>query len=1204
MRNIIIAILLLTAFTAQSQTKWRQIERSLTKWNVPAAYDSIPGQAGYAGKWIALTALLDSLGIDSLGGGGGIEGVGLANRVAYWKSADTITFDSAMYWDKTNKRLGFNTTTPTRTVDIEGRARINYADNIFINGGNQTLSGTFNIGIGDNAIDEVTSGSNNFAMGIGSQTEVKAGSQNVGLGNQSLRENETGNDNVGIGYEALYAADGSQNVAIGAGAGSNADGSGNIMIGHNAGASADGNELFIDNSSTGTPLIGGQLDKNRVGINRNIATDTLQATLHVGGTVIVDTRTGTMSKYAGFDTNGKLVEFTPSGGGTIDSTIVADGYGINVNESPANTFTVSADTSQVVTPYDLSLVDQSITNEIQVIDTFQIYDTNKLRISLSQDNQPAKFVTLPSPIDSTVVSAGFGLTSSESPANTWNIAADSTKLATQHDISGFIDGAGTATRPAIWSDLNTLTSDSNLDWNNTDKRLLIGPNTAATTANKLQVVGTGTLGQYIMQVENEANVTSAGGINIFGNNTNTSFVPLNTNASTTGSVIINNTNSNTGGGSAYINTSVNGTTGDAYIITQKASGTAWSMGMKQSNSYAGRFTISESSTLTSAGERFSIGTGGVVRIKALDTDAAAPATSGTTKAVITDANGDLSYTDFPTAIDSTVVSAGYGLTATESPANTFTVAADTSKLVTPYDLSLVDQSETNEIQTIDTFQVYDTNKLRISLSNDGEAAKVVTLPTGGGGGIDSTIVTAGWGIDVTESPLNTFTVKADTAEVATQYDLTLLGTVKSIATSAPISGGTITGSGTIGLNYDSNTLSLSGSNLVARNGSAIWNADKLQNTNIKSVLSPSIGNVLTYTASNQWEAQAPSAGTTNLTFSGSASPFTLNSDTGTDVTIAAGDNVTLSRSSNQLTISSTVPVVETWADVAGDVISWGSTGTFNSGKQVGIGTLNAARLLDVNGDAQLRGAIYNSSSSAGSSGQVLTSGGTGAWSWATPADGSATNELQTISTSGAAGNITLSNGGGTLNLNVNDADASTTNELQTLSHSSDATTHTTTLSNSGGSLILAEGSGIRLTTSSNQVTISSSVPSGSAELALTSDLTITGITTTPIKVDFGATDAITNNYGTTNLMITYSGSFDPDATGNLKFAIYKNGSNIGYKSELNVWTQGTHSGMPFSKRFKTSSILNDTFELYIIDTGDVFSQIDLKNVVFLIELIE
>ncbi len=47
-------------------------------------------------------------------------------------------------------------------------------------------------------------------------------------------------------------------------------------------------------------------------------------------------------------------------------------------------------------------------------------------------------------------------------------------------------------------------------------------------------------------------------------------------------------------------------------------------------------------------------------------------------------------------------------------------------------------------------------------------------------------------------------------------------------------------------------------------------------------------------------------------------------------------------------------------------------------------------------------------------------------------DASATNELQTISTTGTAGNITLSDGGGTLNLNVNDADYDPTNELQTV----------------------------------------------------------------------------------------------------------------------------------------------------------------------------
>ena len=69
-------------------------------------------------------------------------------------------------------------------------------------------------------------------------------------------------------------------------------------------------------------------------------------------------------------------------------------------------------------------------------------------------------------------------------------------------------------------------------------------------------------------------------------------------------------------------------------------------------------------------------------------------------------------------------------------------------------------------------------------------------------------------------------------------------------------------------------------------------------------------------------------------------------------------------------------------------------------------------------------------------------------------DTSPTNELQTISTSGAAGNITLSNSGGTLNLNVNDADASPTNEVNVLGGSYNSTTNivNVTSTNGGGSV--------------------------------------------------------------------------------------------------------------------------------------------------------
>lgn len=53
-----------------------------------------------------------------------------------------------------------------------------------------------------------------------------------------------------------------------------------------------------------------------------------------------------------------------------------------------------------------------------------------------------------------------------------------------------------------------------------------------------------------------------------------------------------------------------------------------------------------------------------------------------------------------------------------------------------------------------------------------------------------------------------------------------------------------------------------------------------------------------------WEClNCTSSGSTDLTFSGGSSPYTLNSSTGADVTISAGANVTLTRVSNNLEIA-------------------------------------------------------------------------------------------------------------------------------------------------------------------------------------------------------------------------------------------------------------------------------------------------------------
>jgi len=96
---------------------------------------------------------------------------------------------------------------------------------------------------------------------------------------------------------------------------------------------------------------------------------------------------------------------------TVDSTNVSAGYGIDVTESPANTFTIKADTAEVATPYDLTLKQNTLVSgtNIKTINGNSLLGSGNLAIST---------------VDSTTVLGGTGITAWESPANTWNIQND------------------------------------------------------------------------------------------------------------------------------------------------------------------------------------------------------------------------------------------------------------------------------------------------------------------------------------------------------------------------------------------------------------------------------------------------------------------------------------------------------------------------------------------------------------------------------------------------------------------------------------------------------------------------------------------------------------------------------------------------------------------------------------------------------------
>lgn len=185
------------------------------------------------------------------------------------------------------------------------------------------------------------------------------------------------------------------------------------------------------------------------------------------------------------------------------------------------------------------------------------------------------------------------------------------------------------------------------------------------------------------------------------------------------------------------------------------------------------------------------------------------------------------------------------------------------------------------------------------------------------------------------------------------------------------------------------------------------------------------------------------AATTNLDFTGTSSPVTLRSSNGTDVTFTAGANISLAGSGTDLIINA-IPNAYTTIQEEGSSLSPQSTlnfvGTTATASDGGTKT-NVTFDIDVNALASTSTTGLYAVTGSGSSATRTITAGTG---------------ISVNNGNGVSGNPTITN---------TDPDQSTTNELQTIANTSNATTHTATLSNSGGSLQLAEGSGITLTTS-------------------------------------------------------------------------------------------------------------------------------------------
>lgn len=150
---------------------------------------------------------------------------------------------------------------------------------------NMGSSGSYNTATGSQTLKMNTTGSFNTANGFSALNNNIDGEFNTAIGYHSLFSNSGGDYNTAIGNEALYSlTGGNHNTIIGNGAGNHLTiATGNVFIGaySGSGETTNSNRLYIENSSTSVPLIGGDFANDRVGINRSIAD--LTNTLEVGG---------------------------------------------------------------------------------------------------------------------------------------------------------------------------------------------------------------------------------------------------------------------------------------------------------------------------------------------------------------------------------------------------------------------------------------------------------------------------------------------------------------------------------------------------------------------------------------------------------------------------------------------------------------------------------------------------------------------------------------------------------------------------------------------------------------------------------------------------------------------------------------------------------------------------------------------------------
>ncbi|MFK5856342.1 MAG: tail fiber domain-containing protein [Bacteroidota bacterium] len=190
------------------------------------------------------------------------------------------------------------------------------------NAGSNDDGGNSNNAIGSFAFASNTTGHGNSVFGRMALYSNIDGNRNIAIGSSALLDNTSGNDNIAMGYYCLSNnIIGINNTVIGNKAGYNTTGSGNILIGHYAGYNETGsNKLYIENSNSATPLIGGDFASDYVDINGDF---------NLSGSIKIEGGTPGVNKILTSDADGNATWETNTGATEINE--LSDGINDGVS---------------------------------------------------------------------------------------------------------------------------------------------------------------------------------------------------------------------------------------------------------------------------------------------------------------------------------------------------------------------------------------------------------------------------------------------------------------------------------------------------------------------------------------------------------------------------------------------------------------------------------------------------------------------------------------------------------------------------------------------------------------------------------------------------------------------------------------------------------------------------------------------------------